>query len=133
MSRSRFWRSLIITFACACSAFAVAGEEIDVQTLDTKRKEGAIVLIDVRTPAEFASGHAPGAINRPISELSTWMSELKDPSVPIYLICEVGGRSGQVAQELSERGFAHPVNVVGGTRAWREAGLELVKPGQTGQ
>ena len=79
------------------------------------------VLIDVRTPEEFASGHLLGAINIPLSDLQenlrTWIPRLpKD--VPIVLQCRSGVRSAQAAQILLRAGFTNVLNLDGGITEW---------------
>lgn len=78
-------------------------------------------LIDVREPDEFAEIHASGAVSIPMSEFTGRIGEL-DQDRDIYLICRSGGRSGQVAQYLEERGI-DAINVLGGTEGWAAAGL----------
>ncbi|PPF78316.1 sulfurtransferase [Subtercola sp. Z020] len=78
----------------------------------------APTIIDVREPDEFAGGHVPGAVNVPLGQLQG--SEL--PEGPVYVICELGGRSARATQYLTGQGV-DATNVEGGTAAWREAGL----------
>ena len=100
-----------------------APKEIDVAGLKSAQDAQSITLIDVRTPAEFADGHAPGAVNIPVDELKTRMSELEPHrDEAIFLICRSGVRSAQAQTQLLAAGFTNPINVVGGTRAWRAAG-----------
>jgi rhodanese-related sulfurtransferase len=80
------------------------------------------LLVDVRTPGEYQGGHVPGAVNIPLQSLPERMNELAGHrDQPVYVICEVGGRSAQAARQLADKGF-QAVNITGGTRAWREAG-----------
>jgi rhodanese-related sulfurtransferase len=79
-------------------------------------------LIDVRSAAEFASGHIPGAVNVPMEQVETRMADLG--AGPVVLTCEAGTRAAIVARWLEER---QPVSVLtGGTAAWRQAGFPLV-------
>lgn len=78
-------------------------------------------LIDVREEDEFATGHAVGAINIPMSEISSRVRDL-DGTEDIYVICQLGGRSAKVAEFLEEQDFP-VINVEGGTSAWIKAGL----------
>lgn len=96
-----------------------APAEVDVAWLAANRAS-VLVLVDVRTPAEFAGGHVPGAVNMPLSDLETRMDEL-DPSTDVHVICQSGGRSSRAAEMLRARGFT-AVNVAGGTGAWTAAG-----------
>ena len=70
-------------------------------------------LVDVREPAEVASGMLPGAVNIPMSAFVERMREL-DPARPVVLVCRSGNRSGQVAEYLSGHGFTTVVNLTGG-------------------
>lgn len=83
------------------------------------------VVIDVREPAEYVSGHAPAAASIPLGELVARVEEL-DRDETVYVICESGGRSAQAVEWLNTQGF-DAVNVEGGTSAWRNAGLPVTK------
>lgn len=75
-------------------------------------------LIDVREPWEFARGHAKGARNIPMSQLTRRINEFPR-NKDIYLICQSGNRSMQAAEYLKQQGFARVLNVTGGTSIWR--------------
>jgi rhodanese-related sulfurtransferase len=64
-----------------------------------------VKVVDVRTPAEFAAGHVPGAINIPFDEMAARAGELGGPSTPVLVYCRSGRRSGIAAQTLKEKGF----------------------------
>lgn len=86
-------------------------------------------FVDVRTPEEYASGHAPRAINIPLDTLDANLDRL-ERNEPIYFICESGNRSKKAADKLKEAGFNNVASVQGGTAAWKAAGLpvETVPP-----
>jgi phage shock protein E len=65
-------------------------------------QNGAIV-IDVRSPQEFKSGHAQGSKNIPLGNLSSKVSELKGKEV--ILVCLSGGRAGQAKNILTQAGI----------------------------
>ena len=69
--------------------------EVDVFALAAALEAGTVpVLVDVRTPAEYANGHVPLAINIPVDELPGRMDELSAyRDVSLYVICQSGGRS----------------------------------------
>ena len=83
-------------------------------------------LIDVRTPAEFGSVRAKGAVNHSMESL-----DLNDfpfsRDQELFLICQSGGRSMKVCQKLDDAGFEKVTNVEGGTSAWQSAGLPVVE------
>jgi len=99
----------------------VAGSSRTVQVPDLVQalQAGAVpILVDVRTPEEFAEGHVPGALNIPLGELDGRLQELQPHrSGEVWVICAVGGRSARASRALSAAGF-HAVNVDGGTRGW---------------
>ena len=101
--------------------------EIDVDTLYAKKQQNEnLVIIDVRTPAEYSSGHIPGAKPIPLSDLDTSLSQLEAfKEQEIYLVCAVGGRSQQATTILREKGFSKATNVQGGTRGWKAKGYPL--------
>lgn len=63
------------------------------------------LLVDVRTPQEFAAGHVPGAINVPLQELGERLHELGDQSRPIVVYCRSGARSATAKAILSRAGY----------------------------
>lgn len=94
------------------------------------------VLIDVREPAEYASGHLPGAINLPRGVLEfqihahpamgcTTSDALAASDRPLLLYCLSGGRAALAADSLQQLGFSQVSSLAGGITAWREAGLPL--------
>ncbi|MBO0981718.1 rhodanese-like domain-containing protein [Microbacterium sp. SD291] len=82
-------------------------------------------LIDVREANEFSTGHVPGAVNIPMSELGARLEEL--PSEAFDVICQIGGRSARVVEALEARGY-DVTNVEGGTGEWVTQGLRVEVP-----
>lgn len=86
-----------------------------------------LVILDVRTPEEFAEGHVNGAVMidfyRP--DFADELAKL-DPDVPYVLYCRSGNRSGQTRAMMTELGFNAVDDVDGGVIAWQDAGLPLV-------
>jgi rhodanese-related sulfurtransferase len=88
----------------------------------TLRSEENVGVLDVRSAAEFAIGHIPGAVNIPMEQIEVRMADV--PAAPFVLVCEAGKRAEIVAGWLGER---KDVSVLdGGTKAWRTAGYPLV-------
>ena len=99
----------------------VAPTDVDVSGLKAALAGGAPV-VDVRTLAEFDSGHVPDALHIPLNELERRVAKLQPyQDGPLYVICQSGGRSAMASNWLNQRGFT-AVNVVGGTAAWKAAG-----------
>ncbi len=86
---------------------AEGAPETSADELSKQLGEGKKVLvIDVRSPEEFESGHVPGATNIPIEDLSKRIGEMKvSKDTTIVTICEHGGRSSRAALELQKLGY----------------------------
>lgn len=92
------------------------------------------VLIDVREPAEYATGHIAGAVNIPRGVLEfevdahPAVANVSDPALsrkerPLYLYCRTGGRAALAALSLQRLGFVDVRSIAGGIVAWTGAGL----------
>jgi len=78
-----------------------------------------VLILDVRTEAEFAQGHLDEAINIPHFDIEERYKELNiDKSKPIITICTMGGRSKLAAERLSKLEFTNVSNMVGGLNEW---------------
>ncbi len=85
------------------------------------------VIIDVRTPQEYAEGHIPGARLLPVQQLADRIAEIpRDKQV--YLYCHSGVRSARAATMLAKQGFTNIENVTGGIVAWKKAGFPVTPP-----
>ncbi|WP_020519256.1 rhodanese-like domain-containing protein [Catelliglobosispora koreensis] len=76
-------------------------------------------VIDVRTNAEYASGHVPGALSIPLDDLTARLAEV--PAGRVQVICASGNRS-KIAVSLLRRAGRDAWSVTGGTAAWAGAG-----------
>ncbi len=86
------------------------------------------MLIDVRTPEEFAEGHIPGAVNIDYHNegFSSALDSLdKNKEYEIY--CRSGNRSGKALDEMQKKGFKNVYHLEGGILMWNEKGYETVK------
>ena len=88
-----------------------------------------LVLLDVRTPEEFADGHVDGAslIDFYDADFADRIGEL-DPDASYVVYCRSGNRSGQTVELMRQLGFTDVQDVDGGVLAWAEAGLPLTTP-----
>lgn len=86
-----------------------------------KLRGDGVVLVDVRSPEEYADGHASGALNCPLPSLAECVDKLKN-FAEVYVICQSGGRSSVAVSKLLSQSV-RAVNVAGGTSAWRAYGL----------
>jgi rhodanese-related sulfurtransferase len=96
---------------------------VSVHDLKAALDAGSTLVIDVREPFEYADGHVPGAEPMPLRSVPEHVAELPTDR-PVYVVCAVGGRSGQAASFLAARGV-DAVNVDGGTDAWVAAGYPV--------
>ncbi len=83
------------------------------------------VLIDVCEPAEFASGHAAGARNVPLSTLGNAKGLPTNKALPLVVMCATGARSSRAAAQLRQAGYTNVRALAGGNAAWREASLPM--------
>lgn len=86
-----------------------------------------LVLIDVRSPDEFAAGHVEGAINIPLDTLAERAAELPRGAAVVTVCDKGGGRSERAALELRGRGFPSARSLCGGTQAWAHSSNTRVR------
>lgn len=67
--------------------------------------EAGAVVIDVRTPAEYKSGHVKGAKNMPLQNIGSKVEQIKKMNNPVILCCASGMRSGQATSILKREGI----------------------------
>ena len=91
----------------------------------TKNKQD-IILIDIRTPEEFYSGHIEGSklINFYDKNFMNEMNKL-DKNSEIYIYCRSGRRSGIAAENMKKNGFLHVYNLEKGIKSWLQEGYNL--------
>ena len=86
------------------------------------------VVIDVCEPAEFAQGHVVGSKNIPLGQLEAQLPQVvKNKSLPLILVCQVGGRASRAASQAKKLGYERAQALSGGLKAWREASLPVEK------
>ncbi len=98
--------------------------------VDELIKSGKYVVIDVRTPEEYAAGHINGAVNYDYysDDFEEKLEEnLTDKSKPYIVYCRSGKRSLYSAQIMEELGYKDVTNLDGGFLAWENAGKPVVK------
>jgi rhodanese-related sulfurtransferase len=85
-----------------------------------------LVVLDVRTPEEFAEGHLEGAVlvDFYAADFADQLAAL-DADVPYLVYCRSGNRSGQALGVMEQLGFTSVVDVDGGIVAWTGAGLPV--------
>lgn len=91
----------------------------DLQQLIRQSPE-QVIIIDVRSPEEYAEKHIPAAINIPLAELKSRAKELLKSAIIITVCGKGGGRSAQAAALLKQLGFTDANYLCGGTAGWYE-------------
>lgn len=93
------------------------------------------VLLDVSTVAEYRAGHAEGSRLVSLDEIDprTLSGLIGNPTVgryeTLYVTCQSGARARQAAERLAEAGYHNLAVIEGGTQAWEQAGLPMVRRG----
>jgi rhodanese-related sulfurtransferase len=104
--------------------------KVTVSELNARLSKGErFQLIDVRSPQEYAEGHVPGAMNLPMDQAEARIDDLQHQD-PVILICQSGRRAGMTCELLK----AHHNDLIvleGGTKAWIDASLPVVKTAST--
>lgn len=133
------WVFLIVVFSCDRPASShdknsstSAAKSPIIRSLDSKNakalldEEEGILLLDVRTPEEFAEGHLAGAKNLDFHEpgFAEQLQQL-DPNQKYMVYCAVGGRSGKTLQMTEEMGFKEVYNVSEGFKELKERGVPV--------
>jgi rhodanese-related sulfurtransferase len=121
---------LVLPALLLLAGCAVAGAEApDISADALLERQGADsppVILDVRSNAEFAQGHIPGAVNIPFDELGDRLGELSaSHSDEIVVYCMVGPRARTGEQTLQQNGFGRLRHLEGGFRAWQGAGYPI--------
>ena len=97
------------------------------QLLEHQAKHpGHLVVLDVRTPEEFAAGHVPGAKNVPYDLVAARLGEIpRDKDVVLY--CKSGRRAGLAADVLAANGYTRLSHLEGDMTAWVANGRPVEK------
>jgi rhodanese-related sulfurtransferase len=127
------WMLVAVAAASALALFlptitkgAAGGVEPTEAVLLINREKA--VLIDVCEPAEYAQGHAMGSKNIPLGQLESQLPLMvKNKSLPVILVCQVGGRASRAASQAKKLGYERAQALSGGLKAWREASLPVEK------
>jgi len=106
------WTTTLIIAAVVAVIFMIKKSgQISAKDALEKFKNGALV-IDVRSPGEFSSGHLAKAINIPLDEIETAVPKrVKDKSQVLLLHCASGMRSGMAKSKLKGMGYTNAFNL----------------------
>ncbi len=120
----------ILTLACAQSNAPgqTPVKNVSAEDFKTILESDSVVLIDIRTPGEYAQGHIEGAslIDFYGSDFRNQMADL-DTTKTLMIYCRSGNRSGKAASMLTHVGFREIVNLQQGIIDWQRSGYSLVR------
>ena len=126
-----FSRVGIALFFVAWSTIGIAAQVTDISQADLMQRiksNHAGLILDVRSPQEYAEGHVPGAVNIPHNQIGSRLAEIgsqKDKDIILY--CEVGGRASAAANTLQAAGFNKLLHLDGDMKGWRSNGSLPIK------
>ena len=103
-------------------------KNLQVRDFAEAKDKSDTILLDVRTPEEFAEGHLENAINIDFykDDFAEELNKL-DKSKPYAIYCRSGHRSGITCKKMEEIGFKSTVNLDGGILQWIEEGMKVFK------
>jgi len=114
--------TLVFALFVSASSFAQVPGYHDVQVGEFEKlaKAGKGIILDVRTPKEYAEGHINGSVNINYfdKDFKDQVAKL-DSSKPIYVYCHSGGRSSKAMTIMKGEGFTTIYNLTGGYSAWK--------------
>jgi rhodanese-related sulfurtransferase len=103
--------------------------EVEVHDVPDPLPQG-LVLLDVREPVEWDSGHIAGALHIPMMSIPERLAAIPDGG-PVVVVCAVGSRSARVAAFLQQQGL-DAYNLAGGMVAWQRAGRPVTRSASDG-
>ncbi len=117
----KLFTAMLLVFGVTFSVAACSTNEEPVGL-----SEGTII-IDVRTPAEFQSGHLEGALNIDVQS-PTFMAQISelDPSADYFIYCRSGNRSGQAISQMANMGFTSMINGGSVAQATAYSGIPVI-------
>ena len=109
----------ILLAGCSAPKETVSYRQISMdEAITMMEEESGYIILDVRTPEEFADKHIPGAVNIPNETIGTEeIPELPDKDQLILVYCRSGNRSKQASEKLAALGYTNVVEF-GGINSW---------------
>ncbi|MBK9193017.1 MAG: rhodanese-like domain-containing protein [Crocinitomicaceae bacterium] len=107
------------TTETTAQAATVISQDIDAAQFKSMLDSGNVILVDVRTPEEYAEGHIEGSVNIDYNsaDFATSIDTL-DKSKTTLVYCFAGKRGGGAREIMAEKGFAEVYNLIGGYGQW---------------
>ncbi|MFJ7587494.1 rhodanese-like domain-containing protein [Streptomyces sp. NPDC097617] len=100
-----------------------------IDTVQARTRLNELIVLDVRTPGEYATGHLPGALNIPVDQLDRALPDIRHAAerADILVVCASGARSENACRTLAAHGVT-TATLTGGTAAWTAGGHTLHHP-----
>ncbi len=115
-----------VTSGTAATQAPAQGSHLDTAAFAASSQRAGTVLLDVRTPEEFASGHLAGSVNLDYEgDFVAGLADL-DPNVEYAVYCRSGNRSAGAVSAMVDAGFTRVYDLSGGILAWQADGGEVV-------
>jgi phage shock protein E len=112
------WITILILAVLLAAIFLLRRSILISPTEATSHLKRGAIVIDVRTAAEFASGHLPDTINLPLGEIEKSLPHrVKDKNQVLLLHCQAGGRSAEARKKLIALGYLNAFNLGSYSRA----------------
>ena len=111
----------------ACGGGGGSFKTVDAVTFADAIAKPGVTVLDVRTAAEFASGHIDGAVNIDVQEGFQDGIAALDKTATYAVYCHSGNRSALASQQMVDAGFADVYNLDGGIVLWQANGYTLVQ------
>jgi rhodanese-related sulfurtransferase len=102
--------------------------DTSMKALGLQKGDPDVALLDVRTPAEFAEGHLPGAVNLDLNGpgFGEAVAAL-DKSKSYFVYCHTGNRSATATRMMHDAGLTKVYDIQGGIAAWSQQGLPVTR------
>lgn len=124
----KMFLALVISLLAVTATHAQTAARLSPEAFQAEVQKGHAVVLDVRTPEEYAKGHLANARN------IDWLDDHflantanVDHNAQVLLYCAAGGRSEEAMQALKKAGFTNVHDMLGGYNAWKAKGLPVVK------
>lgn len=117
----------MLLLLAACGGSTVKVNNLNADAFASDINNAGVVVVDVRSAGEFATGHIQNAINIDVesANFDTKIAKL-DKKVEYAVYCHSGRRSAIAAEKMSKAGFEKITNLNGGVISWQAAGYPLV-------
>ncbi len=114
------WTALLLFAAVVSLAFILRRAGLISTSAAREHLKNGALLIDVRTPGEFAAGHLPHVIHLPLDRIETTLPKrVPDKNTVLLLHCQSGARSGMAKRKLKAQGYTRAFNLGSLVRARR--------------